>query len=100
MSDRHHLHAAVLKLTQCASRASIACVLLVILVLPAMVTLCRDAHAFGVLGHHIVAAIAERNLAAGEIAAVRAALLEAGIGGGDMIRASTFPDEYRIAHPE
>ena len=58
-----------------------------------------SAHAWGVLGHQIAAAIAKRNLGSAHVRAIDALLADARIGGGDMVGAAAFADDYRIGHP-
>jgi hypothetical protein len=57
------------------------------------------AHGWGVLGHQIAAAIAKRNLGSAQVLTIDSLLADAQIGGGDMVRAAAFADDYRIGHP-
>ena len=59
-----------------------------------------NALAFGVLGHQVVAAIAMRHSGDAALSEIRELLRAAQIAGGDLVRASSYPDEYRIGRPE
>ena len=67
--------------------------------LTALLVTTAPAHAWGVLGHQIVAGIAKRNLGSAQVRAIDALLADARIGGGDMVGAAAFADDYRIGHP-
>lgn len=65
----------------------------------AFVVTIGPAHGWGVLGHQIAAAIAKRNLGSAQVRTIDVLLADARIGGGDMISAAAFADDYRIGHP-
>jgi hypothetical protein len=80
--------------------SAIAAIAAIAAVAAAATMAAASAHAFGVLGHEVVAAIAMRHVDGADAATIRSLLREARIADGDPVRAAPYPDQYRIWNPE